>query len=94
MKILTTGLQMMSVFANEDNYPVSTPPAYAKYVADASSWANVDFYSFFKCVQSVAPLVARSPRSQQFAHLARSLCRTSSWLRRARACGVAASAAS
>ena len=48
MKILTTGLQMMSVFANEDNYPVSTPPAYAKYVADASSWANVDFYSFFK----------------------------------------------
>ena len=48
VKILTTALQMMSVFANEDNYPVSTPPAYAKYVSDASSWANVDFYSFFK----------------------------------------------
>ena len=48
VKILTTALQFISVFTNEDNYPVSTPPAYAKYVADASSWANVDFYSFFK----------------------------------------------
>ena len=38
---------MMSVFTNEDSYPVSQPPAYAKYVADASSWANVDFFSLF-----------------------------------------------
>ena len=48
-------LQMLSLFANEDAYPVSTPPAYSQYIADASSWANVDFYSFFNigCLVSV-----------------------------------------
>ena len=40
-------MQMLSLFSNEDSYPVSTPPAYAKYIQDASVWANVDFYSFF-----------------------------------------------
>ena len=50
VKILTTSLQMLSLFANDDSYPVSTPPAYSKYVADVSGWANVDFYSFFKSV--------------------------------------------
>ena len=55
VKILTTTMQMLSLFANEDSYPVSSPPAYSRYVEQASSWANVDFYSFFNigCLISV-----------------------------------------
>ena len=56
VKILTTAMQMLSLFANDDSYPVSTPPAYSKYVADASGWANLDFYSFFKSVHASRPL--------------------------------------
>ena len=47
MKILATSMQMLSVFGNEDSYPVATPPPYAVYIESASAWANLDFYSFF-----------------------------------------------
>ena len=60
MKILTTAMQMLSLFANDDAYPISLPPAYSEYIADASGWANIDFYSFFNigCLADVSYLDA------------------------------------
>ena len=57
-------MQMLSLFANEDSYPVSSPPAYSRYVEQASSWANVDFYSFFNvgCLVNVSYLDAAMVR--------------------------------
>ena len=42
VKILATAMQMLSLFSNDDSYPVSSPPAYAEYIASASSWACVE----------------------------------------------------
>ena len=60
VKLLTTTMQMLSLFANDDSYPVSSPPAYSEYIADASGWANIDFYSFFNigCLVDVSYLDA------------------------------------
>ena len=60
VKILTTSMQMLSLFANADSYPTDTPPAYVDFINALTMWANVDFYSFFNigCLQSSSYLDA------------------------------------
>ena len=53
VKIITTWMQIQSLFTNKDNIQTEYPPAYSQYVADASGWANLDLYSFFNIACSV-----------------------------------------
>ena len=66
VKILATSLQMLSLFANEDSYPVSSPPMYADFMDKISVWAR-------------APLRRAGDRACLFRTRTKPLIAVSSW---------------